>query len=245
MGRAGAFPLDAHPDPTKPLNTLFVGGGSYTFPRYVANQYPRSSMLVMEIDPAVTRAAHEALFLPRDTPIVTRWGDGRNTVDQLIAERRRDPSVKPFDFIFGDAFNDFSVPWHLTTREFNEKIEQLLAPDGVYMINIIDEFRSAKFLGTYVQTARQTFPGVAVLVTDDEEGENGELLPKRSTFVIAMSRRPIDWTALGSRPFERRFRWTQLTPQHLETATSRSGNRTLSDDYAPVENFLAEVARNR
>ena len=55
----------------------------------------------------------------------------------------------------------------------------------------------------------------------------------------------MDWTALSSRPFERRFRGTHLTEQHLETAISRSGHPTLSDDYARVENFLAAVARNR
>ena len=34
-----------------------------------------------------------------------------------------------YDLIFGDAFNDFSVPWHLTTQEFNEKIKKMMTPD--------------------------------------------------------------------------------------------------------------------
>src|SRR5438876_9358989 len=102
-------------------------------------------MLVAEIDPAVTETAHRELYLPDDTPIETRWGDARNTFDRMLAHNeaiaRRSAASSAtqnyeFDFIFGDAFNDFSVPWHLTTLEFNEKINKLLAPSGVYMINI-------------------------------------------------------------------------------------------------------------
>ena len=55
-------------------------------------------------------------------------------------ERHQDS--KQYDLIFGDAFNDFSVPWHLTTREFNEKIAKMMSPTGVYMINIIDVYES-------------------------------------------------------------------------------------------------------
>ena len=51
-------------------------------------------------------------------------------------------NLKQYDLIFGDAFNDFSVPWHLTTREFNEKIAKMMSPTGVYMINIIDVYES-------------------------------------------------------------------------------------------------------
>ena len=63
------------------------------------------------------------------------WGDARQFV-----ELHQDK--KQYDLIFGDAFNDFSVPWHLTTREFNEKLKKMLTPDGVYMINIIDVYES-------------------------------------------------------------------------------------------------------
>ncbi|AMV36818.1 fused MFS/spermidine synthase [Planctomyces sp. SH-PL62] len=117
------------------LKTLFLGGGAYTFQRHVQHVYPGTEVDVAEIDPAVTRANHAATGLPVDTPIHTSWGDARQFV-----ERNQDD--KQYDIVFGDAFNDFSVPWHLTTREFNEKIAKMLAPTGVYMINIIDAYES-------------------------------------------------------------------------------------------------------
>src|SRR3954463_10290559 len=86
---------------TQPLSTLFLGGGSYTFPRYLQHTYPKTSADVAEIDPAVTQANHRALWLPRNPPIKTAGGDAR----QFVTSRRK--GVK-YDMIFGDAFNDFS-----------------------------------------------------------------------------------------------------------------------------------------
>lgn len=117
------------------LKTLFLGGGAYTFQRHVQHVYPGTEVDVAEIDPAVTHANHMAIGLPADTTIKTFWGDARQFVE-------RNQDVKQYDIVFGDAFNDFSVPWHLTTREFNEKINKMLSPSGVYMINIIDAYQS-------------------------------------------------------------------------------------------------------
>ena len=233
--RAGAVPAPANlsmedetPNAGKSLSTLFLGGGSYTYQRYIGACYPHSSVLVAEIDPAVTRANHKALYLPdeatrtrwgekqtvpTESTLETRWGDARHTIDQLLKHEK-----PQFDFIFGDAFNDFSVPWHLTTLEFNQKIKQMLAPGGVYMINIIDNFKYSGFLGAYVQTARKTFGGVAVFCT----AEGGTPSDNRETFVIAMSAQPLDLADLGSRAAERRFEGTMLTDEQIEEAIRRS-----------------------
>jgi hypothetical protein len=114
---------------------LFLGGGAYCFQRHMQYAYPGTSVDVAEIDPSVTKANFMATGLPRDTPITTYWGDARQFVE--LHE-----GTKKYDLVFGDAFNDFSVPWHLTTREFNEKIKKMLNPGGVYMINIIDAYES-------------------------------------------------------------------------------------------------------
>ncbi|HEY2251498.1 MAG TPA: hypothetical protein VGH74_10580, partial [Planctomycetaceae bacterium] len=43
-------------------------------------------------------------------------------------------------------FNDLSVPWHLTTLEFSQRVRDLLTPgDGVYLVNIIDIYPRAKY----------------------------------------------------------------------------------------------------
>ncbi len=117
------------------MTTLFLGGGAYCFQRHMQFAYPGTKVDVAEIDPDVTNANFMATGLPRNTTIETYWGDARQFVDLH-------QDTKKYDLIFGDAFNDFSVPWHLTTLEFNEKLKKMLTPNGVYMINIIDAYES-------------------------------------------------------------------------------------------------------
>jgi MFS family permease len=117
------------------MTTLFLGGGAYCFQRHMQFAYPGTGVDVAEIDPNVTRANFMATGLPRNTTIKTYWGDARQFVELH-------QNTKKYDLIFGDAFNDFSVPWHLTTFEFNEKLKKMLTPGGVYMINIIDAYES-------------------------------------------------------------------------------------------------------
>lgn len=271
----------AKPDPKKAdasaLNTMFLGGGAYTFQRYILNKYPGSVAEVAEIDPAVTRANHMALGLPRDTPILTHLGDARQFVE-------RNQDRKQFDIVFGDAFNDFSVPWHLTTREFNDKLAKMMAPDGVYMINIIDvyesdarsvskaeaelkkmtnppadalerakarEFAVAReyggFLGAWVKTARLTFPHIYVFGTDNDPGSG-----LRETFVVVASKAPLDIDALGGREgdprffdHDRLFEPRAYGQKDMDAIEVRSRGIVLTDDYAPVENLLAPVAKTR
>ena len=118
------------------MKTLFLGGGAYCFQRHMQFAYPGHRGRRRRDRPG--RDAAPTSWRPgcrSDTTIKTYWGDARQFV-----ELHQD--TKKYDLIFGDAFNDFSVPWHLTTREFNEKLKKMLTPDGVYMINIIDVYES-------------------------------------------------------------------------------------------------------
>jgi len=240
-----------------PLRTMFLGGGSYTFPRYLQHIYPGTRADVAEIDPAVTEANHIALGLPRDTPIKTTWGDARQFVEKRQGKAQ-------YDLIFGDAFNDFSVPYHLTTKEFNDKIAGLLAPDGLYMINIIDLYLSDErarakgkttaeargtgaFLGSWVRTAKQSFPHLYVFGTHDIPGKGS-----RETFVVVAAKQPIDLAGLGRRKADPKFiqdaenfEREPYPDADMQALDVRSRGIELTDDYAPVENLLEPVAATR
>ncbi|MEW4567376.1 fused MFS/spermidine synthase [Tautonia sp. JC769] len=159
-------------DPSQvPLRALFLGGGSYTFPRYLQHRYPNAECDVAEIDPAVTRANHAALGLPEDTTINTHWGDARQFVE-------RSQGAEPYDLIFGDAFNDFSVPWHLTTREFNDRLAGLLDPHGAYMINIIDVYRADQVAGERALEKAQIDAVAAVFLEAGNVPDSAEALSR-------------------------------------------------------------------
>jgi spermidine synthase len=229
--------------PGRPLRSLFIGGGGFVFPRFMERVYPIGAIDVAEIDPAVKLAANRALFLPPDdqTAVTTYTIDGRNLVDDLL---RRD-AAGSYDFIFGDAFNDLSVPYHLTTREFTAKLRDLLRPEGVYMINIIDIYREGlgRFLGSFVATALQSFPNVYVF-SSSADGPTDE----RDTFVVACSLRPLDIHDLGDRDGDYEFEgvlfaWSEegVSGGQMETVLARSNGLILTDDFAPVDNLLAPI----
>jgi spermidine synthase len=104
------------------LDTFFIGGGGYTFPRYVEAVYPNSTVDVVEIDPAVTSFVRQRFNLPADSRIRTFNDDARSFLMGW-------PDPKRYDIIYGDAFNDWSVPYHLTTVEF-DVLRALLASAG-------------------------------------------------------------------------------------------------------------------
>ena len=215
-----------------PLRALFVGGGGYTFPRYMEALYPDSDIHVIEIDPGVTQVAHDLLGLDRDTRIVSYNEDAR-----LYLER--EPSGA-YDLIMGDAFNDFSVPYHLTTKEFNDRVRAWLDDDGLYMVNIIDGPR-ADFLRAYLHTLRQTFQHVYLAPTNDAWRR-----ASRSTFVLIATDTPLDLTALRTIDTGD---GTSLLAQRLlsqdEVDALLAGGRVvlLTDRYAPVDQMLAPVFR--
>jgi hypothetical protein len=99
------------------FQSLFIGGGGYVMPRYLQAFYPNSGQVVAEIDPGVTEANVAFMQLPTSTAIETQNMDARQYLKSLPLDGRK------FEFVFGDAFNDFSVPFHLTTVEFHQLLK--------------------------------------------------------------------------------------------------------------------------
>ncbi len=214
------------------LSAMIIGGGGYVYPRYIEKNWPGSSIDVVEIDPRVTEAAMQAFGLERNTPVNTFNTDARNYVDELLKRNSTSEVKKRYDFIYEDAVNDYSVPYQLTTKEFNDKIARLLNDDGVYMVNLIDVYDTAQFLGAMVNTIERTFPYVYVI------SEAKQLRSLRNTFVIAAAMHQLN---LGK--FEAEYEKKDLKPWVLNDAEigqlkEKSQGMILTDDYAPVENLL-------
>jgi spermidine synthase len=216
------------------FRALFIGGGGYTLPRGLELQYPRAGLEVIEIDPGVTRIAREQMGLPSETRIVSHNLDAR-----LVLEGLQDGPK--YDLAFGDAFNDMSVPYHLTTLEFDRKVRTVLRNDGIYLINVIDKFRGGRFLPSIVLTLRQVFPHVYILASG---APWRSLAGSPSTYVVAATATALDPVRLGQvrpegvggKPI------TNVMPTELMDAWLQSaGGVILTDDYAPTDNLVAPI----
>jgi spermidine synthase len=213
-----------------PPRALLIGGGGYTYPRYLAATYPGAVVEVAEIDPAVTQAAYTHMGVAPDAAVVSYNRDARIVVDDLLAAGRQ------YDLIFGDAFNDLSIPYHLTTREFAAKLSRLLAPGGVYVALVIDNPTEGEFMRAYARTLETVFPRIAVLT-----GQTSAELRGLATYVVAASAEPLDAARLDNPGNRVRVVSDARVAEWLAAGRSL----VLTDDYVPVDNLMAPMFAER
>jgi spermidine synthase/flagellar biosynthesis protein FliQ len=229
--QAYASLTQAHASGRSQIDTLFIGGGGYSFPRYIEAVYPKSTVDVIEIDPAVTAIARDRLGLSPLSRIRSFNEDAR-----VFLSDWADP--KRYDVVYGDAFNDLSIPYHLTTVEFNRIVAGRLKPDGIYLTNIIDKFEGGEFLKAAVNSLRVVFPHVYVF------GRGKAFLPfDRNTYVLMASRQRLDperFDAITAQE-DASSRTTMLVEERLKDYLSSGRSLTLTDDFVPVDQLLARL----
>lgn len=219
------------------VDALILGGGGYVFPHYLELTRPGAYIETVEIDPAVTEAAHAAFGFPRDTTTHVFHMDARNRVADLIRRKNAGETVPVFSCIFGDSLSDFSVPYHLTTVEYTRMLDSLLTSDGVYMLNLIDRLDCGRFVGAMLNTCGEVFPHVAAFSTSDQPSE-------RATFVIVASKQPLNLDGTAEEITDAYGgRCMRLSDDRMGELRQRVNGLVLTDDYAPVEHLLADVVR--
>jgi len=225
-------------DRTGSLKTLFIGGGGYTLPRCLEIKYPTAEIDVVEIDPEITRIVHEYLGVPKNTRIRSFNEDGRWFV--MNCQEKGE-----YDFIVGDAFNDLSIPYHLTTKEFAEQMAMLLKPDGILMANVIDSYQKGLFMPSYIRTLEEVFgKGHVHLVSHKPISENSGI----STRVIVASKRDINMNDFIT--YLRGQGGTEimsniLPQEQLQEYLRQRPAIVLTDDYVPVDNLTAPIFEER
>jgi hypothetical protein len=215
-------------------SAFFIGGGGYTLPRQMETLRPDAKIVVSEIDPGVTATNFEMLGVDPNTRIITVNADAREVVDQYQRNGEK------FDLVFGDAFNDLQIPYHLTTKEFAQKVRAMLKDDGLYLALVIDKLRGGLFIPAYTQTVKEVFPYVYIL-NDAPSWQS----PFPNTYLVAASATPIDMERIkaiktGQGPNGGPL--VQVMPQ--ETMNEWLGSVPtviLTDDFAPADNLVAPL----
>ncbi len=224
--------------PETAFKSLTIGGGGYTFPRYMEVSYPNAHIDVVEIDPEVSRVVQRYLGLGKGTKIRTYNTDGRWFVMNC-----RDK----YDVIFTDAFNDLSIPYHLTTREFVQSLKSVLTPNGILMSNIIDNFQKGAFLPSYIKTLQEVFGQKNVhLISVSPDFENLRI----STFIVIAGVRDLDMKGFDAwlkNKLEGKAKSVLVSEDLLRwlLMTRQDQSIVITDDYAPVDNLIAPVFEER
>ncbi|QDV91120.1 TPR repeat-containing protein YrrB [Phycisphaerae bacterium RAS2] len=240
--RVYAAVADCVTKPGQPIRVLILGGGGYTHPRHILHMRPGSYVEVVEIDPVVTRAARETFGLAPQQGLEIVHLDARQHLTDLVRRRAAGEAIPLFDFVYLDAINDFSVPFHLMTQECHQLIAELMSDSAVYMINMVDIYAEGRLLGSSIRTLRRTFPFVEGFFASFE----GDRLHHfdRYTFVLAASRRDMQLDRLKDSPTSRAIAKQQLTPAQFDTLLARCNPLVLVDDHAPMEFLLMNVVQS-
>lgn len=206
-----------------PLRALSIGGGGFTFPRYLLATHPGTENTVLELDPALVDIAERELGLDPATMEI-KTGDARITL--------QDTPTDHFDVVIGDAFGGPAVPWHLTTTEFAAAIAARIRPGGIYLLNLID-YPPLGFARAEAATLATTFDHVAVLAPPDYiAGTVG------GNFVLVASTDRLDVDTLQQELADRNSTATVITGDDL--ARFIGDATVLRDDFSPVDQLITD-----
>ncbi len=111
----------------RPERILIVGLGGGTIPSFLHKHYPKATIDVVDIDPAVVEVAKRYFGFREDATLHAHVADGRKFIEEC---------KKSYDVIFLDAYGYDNIPYTLATREFLQAVRRATKPRGVVVGNV-------------------------------------------------------------------------------------------------------------
>ena len=158
-----------------------LGGGGFSYPKYLISHHPDVAVDVAEIDPMVVSIAERWFYLDRlkaefETDETGRMAvyvqDAREFLEETAALlQASDPAtellehVERYDAIVNDCFSARVPVMSLATVEAAHTIHACLNPGGMYLSNVISALRGprAKLLHAVMRTLQGEFAHVYVV----------------------------------------------------------------------------------
>lgn len=200
-----------------PLEAVVIGGGGFTVPRWIEATHPGSHSTTLELDDGLVSFLEDRLDLPPPPEFRVVEGDARITM--------LDVPTDSVDLVVGDAYNNHSVPWQLTTAEWTAEVQRVLKPSGLYAINVID-FPPLELLKAETATLLDAFSELRLVTFVGEDGR-----PAGGNAVIFASDQPF--------PKGARSNAEGASTYNLPSVEWLAGDtEPLRDDYAPADQLL-------
>lgn len=135
-------------------SALVLGGAALTLPVELVRRRPGLEVTVVEIDPVVTELAARYFS----------YGPGGHPDIRVLHEDARvylHDSEDEFDLVYLDVFDHLvTVPWTMVTEEAFADMARRLAPEGLFMANVLSPLAGpgAAFLERLRATLASVFP---------------------------------------------------------------------------------------
>ena len=231
----------------RPLDVLILGMGTGTYATQCKRYFGEMNIEGVEIDEKITDLAHEYFELDESIPVATY--DGRAFLNSISSEHWKKDSEfgtadGKYDVIMVDAYQDITIPFQMSTVEFFSMVRDHLRTDGVMVVNMNMRGTDTTGFGEGSSTREAN-------LTDYLADTISAVFPEvMSAEVIGSTNRELFATAdPGMAERFRKNREKEKDPElsammeHVDAGLTRyiSGNRTMTDDKAPVELLGMEV----
>lgn len=182
---------------------LALGGGGCAWPKHAVMTHDEVSVDVVELDPAIVRAARRWFFVDEVEErsrgrlrLIT--GDGRAVLEAAA----RAQAAPRYDAIVSDTFVGREPVRSLATVEAARLARASLVSGGFYLANVVSEAEGTdlSFLRDEVATLAQVFTRVSVIPADDEAfgGEGNYLVVATDSACDITGAIPFDEDFLGT-----------------------------------------------
>ncbi|MDR1943252.1 MAG: fused MFS/spermidine synthase [Synergistaceae bacterium] len=205
-------------------NILMLGGGGYCVPRHISAARPGVSVDIVELDPGITDAARKYFHL------LDRPGQNIYHEDARIFLNRESSGERKYDAVFEDVFgSSYNIPFHMTTVECMSAIRGLLAPDGVFVVNVISSIDGELFSGIYSSIAA-SFPTVMIFPATYPNSAG----IRQNLMIVALASETVPETAPADDYIAGLLahRWTKPFTPRIAAFT---------DAFAPVEKYTLKL----
>lgn len=208
---AGIMQKDAKSD------VLILGMGTGTFAAQCRNYFSGAVNIEgVEIDQKITDLAGTYFDLPQEIGVTTY--DGRAYLQAVD---------KTYDVIMVDAYQDITIPFQMSSKEFFSEVKAHLKPNGVMVVNMNMKSDGEESINAYLSdTIASVFD--EVYTTDVKNNTNRELFASDNSQMLEVMAEGIDAVR------DEDLADMMHTVEDAMTAYE-PGHFILTDDKAPVE----------
>lgn len=195
---------------------LVLGMGTGTYAKQCEKYFTNASIEGVEIDEKITNLASKYFKLP-DTVKVTTY-DGRAYLNA---------TDKKYDVIMVDAYQDITIPFQMSSKEFFIMVKDHLTKDGIMVVNMNMHTEKQGNINQYLSdTIANVFNKVYTVNVDG--ATNRELFASQNSEVAETFKQ--NTSELNSRELR-----TLMDNVADNMKAYKKGDYLLTDDKAPVE----------
>lgn len=213
---AMAAPLMISNKDVADMDVLILGMGTGTYATQCEKYFGDMNIEGVEIDKKITELSRKYFSLSDNVPVTTY--DGRAFLNA---------SKKKYDVIMVDAYQDITIPFQMSSKEFFTLVKEHLTDDGVMVVNMNMRGTKEGNINEYLSDTIGSVFGTEY-IADVAGSSNRELFASDNPHIVETLNSNID----GIDDVQLRNLMHKVA---LNMSEYNEGSYILTDDKAPVE----------